>query len=509
MRVKKRRTEHLIYSVFFLATMFLSGCVNHLEKGWEHFQKGAYLQARAEWIQEKEPPQTELVAKAKAAENIVEYNAKITAAKTAGNHEVVVENAMLLLAEDQWENKDWLQKSPPLQEYLDNAHLAIEEAYFLILSDKQKQEQWEQITGSYPKYSEYCAKFGKQPSVRIAAVLKVAEETIERIRLARLAAKKAEEERLAAIAAQKAAEAAAKAAAKAKILRSFDIKLKCGKDKFLDEDYAAAMNCINEAKTIAAQHPQLKFNLDDLEYVMQSIKQGIAIQEEIELERKRAEEAERKRIAAMAEERRIAAEAEKKRIEEEQKREAERQLREEEERRRIEAEKIRLAKAAEKKRLRELEEKRRIEAERKRKLEERNRRWRAFLKKGTPLNPLVTTIMRPSRGIGSVPKKKKQKWQGGSQLPKPKDKSIASEDVYALGVEVPREYRLTYLKNYYGKAKNKKNLLKAPVTQGGTRSYYTDAYKGGRYYIEVENQRSTKKKKYEVRAHIYKIPVTN
>ena len=72
MRVRKRRYGNLILSIFFVTATFLSGCVNHLDKGWEHFGKGEYQTARNEWVQDEKPKLTEQVEKADAALALVE-----------------------------------------------------------------------------------------------------------------------------------------------------------------------------------------------------------------------------------------------------------------------------------------------------------------------------------------------------------------------------------------------------------------------------------------------------
>ncbi|MCP4752260.1 MAG: hypothetical protein GY866_15305 [Proteobacteria bacterium] len=477
MRIQRIKPDRLSFGLLVLMVLLATGCVSHLKKGWNHFEKGEYLPAQGEWAQSKEPVLAELVAKAGAADAIVNYHRKIEESKASDDRDGMLENSLLLVAQDKWANKDWLQRSPLLQKYLDDAHISIEEEYFRILSAFQEQKNWDALKESFFKYkTEYCGKLDRQPSQRNVALLDEAEDEIEKERRRREAEERRRE---------------AEARRIAKLKETFDRKLKCGKNSFMAEEYEAAMECLNVATEIVRNNPDVTFDTDELEYVVKSTEQAIDI-------RNRMEE-EKLRVAAV----------EKERIEEELKEEAERLRKIEEEKQRIVEEKIRLARAAEAKRLKEEEEKRRKEAERQRKIEEKKRRWRAFLKKGAPLKPLVTTVMKPSKGSGSIKKKKKKKWQGGSQLPKPKDKTIASEDVYALGVEIPKEYKLTYLRNYYDESKNKKNMLKAPVTQGGKRNYYTEEFKGGRYYIEVQNQRSVEKNKYELRSHIYKIPVTH
>ncbi len=465
MPVKKRRFEALTLSAFFIIATLFSGCVNHLEKGWDHFGKGEYQSARSEWVQNEKPKLPEEIAKAEAALSLVDLNKKITAAKAGNDYPSVIRDAQASIVLDKWAKKDWLLKSPILQTHLNKAHLSIEEAYFQIFEGYGEQKQWEDIKAEYPDYEEYCATYKKEVSPRITA----------QYENALLELKKQAEER-----ARREREAKLKAAVHEQIV--------LGKQLFLEEDYDATMTSVNKAYAIVEGNPSINFDTEDLEYLKLSTLQSIKIQKAIEAERRRMAEREGKRIEA------------------ENERAAEAARKAELERQRIEAEKIRFAQAAEKARLRREEEKRKKEAERKRKIEEKNRRWRAFLKKGAPLKPLVTTVYKPSEGVGMLKRKKKQKWQGGSQLPKPKDKSIASEDVYALEVEVPKSHKLTYLRNYH--PKKAKSLLSPPVTQRNKRSYYTENFKGGRYYLEVRNQKA-KLPEYELKTRIYKIPVTH
>ena len=477
MLVRKRRYGSLLFGTLFVAMTFISGCVNHLEKGWEHFGKGKYQDARGEWEKHEKPKLPEHIAKADAALAMVKLNETITTAKAENDYQSVISNSQELLSLDQWEKKDWLEKSPVLQSYLDNAHISIEEGYFNLFDSLKTQKDWEAIKTGYPDYQQYVAEYEKETSARITAqydtalieLQKIADElkrqARERERLAR------ERERVAGL----------KAAIHEQIV--------LGKQLFLEEEYGKTMISVNKAYAIVNNNPKIKFDTADLEYLKLSAMQAIKIQKAIEEERRRMAEKERKRI------------------EEENRKAAEEARKIELEKQRVEAEKIKMARAAEKARLKREEEKRRKEAERKRKIEERNRRWRAFLKKGAPLKPLVTTVYRPSVGIGKLKRKKSQKWQGGSQLPKPKDKSIASEDVYALEVEIPKTHKLTYLRNY--SSKKARSLLSPARTQGGKRSYYTENFKGGRYYTEVKNEKAKKKRDYELKARIYKIPVTN
>jgi hypothetical protein len=388
----------------------------------------------------------------------VDLNGKVTQAKADGNYEDVLSDSLKIVRLDKWENKDWLEKSPVLQEYLDNAHLTVEEGYYNVFLKYKKQKKWKKIKSGYADYEEYCSANSKEPSARVTELYKEALAALQK--------------------------AAARRALQAKV----DKQVECGKNRFLEEKYDAAMVCVNRGSAIVKKNPKAKLDTNELDYLKASVLQAIKIQKAIEAEKQRVAEENRKRIE---EENRKAAEAA---------RVAELKKRTEEERR------IARAEAVDRARLRREEAKRRKEAEERRIKEERDRRWRAFLKKGAPLKPLVTTVFRPSEGVGKLKRGRRQKWQGGSQLPRPKDRSIASEDVYALEVEVPKTHKLTYLKNY--SRKRAKSLLSPPRTQGKKRSYYTERFKGGRYYFEVKNEKS-KKQGYDVKARIYKIPVTH
>ncbi len=451
MRIGKKRYNRFMYSMLVVVAMFFTGCASHLNNGWGVFEKGQYKEAKVEWDLEEKEDVTEPKAKADAAIALEKFNKQANEAKAAGNDQELKKHSLSIIALDKWNNKDWLEKRPVLQEYLNNAHAMVEDVHYKTMVKYKKKNQFTRLKKDYYVYKRYCKKNTKPVSERIAKLIVAVDKKLNQLITDNIA---------------------------------------CGKKKFLEESYDDAMKCLNTANRHVKNHPELKYDTQELEYVTQSTQQAIKILKDIEAERQRMAEAERKRIE---EANRIAAEEER---------------RLEEERRRLEEKKIELAQIAEKKRLRKLEEARRKEAERKRKIEERNRRWRAFLKKGAPMKPLVTTVMRPSYGIGKLKKGRTQKWQGGSQLPKPRDRSISSEDVYALEIEVPKTHKLTYLKNYYKKKSTEKEMLSPPRTQGNRRSYYTENFKGGRYYLNIKNRKS-KTKKYEFKARIYKIPVTN
>jgi len=572
----------MVWSTLCIFAMVISGCVSHLDKGWEHFGKGEYQIAKGEWEQEEKEDLSEPIEKAVAAMAIVDLQGKALQAKEEKAYEKVIEHSEAIVSWDRWENKDWLQKSPVLQQYMTDAYAMIEESflaimtefknkalqaktekdfmgmvqnaedlvavktdenakwfekyasmqalndegyamideayttmltqllkkidqanaeknyqkslrmamgaidlktdesarwfvrfpklqeqinqaykaveqvYFNIMTDLKNEKYWTDLKKEFKDYEEYCASHKQSVSIRNRKLNDLAIDELKK---------------------------------REKLLAEYDAQVECAKAKFLDEDYDATMACIRTAYGYVQEYQDVKFNTDDLDYIKQAAEQAIAIQKAIEEEKQKMAEAERKKIE---EANRIAAEAERKLEEEKQRQEQ------------LEMDR---AREAERKKLERLAEARRKEAERKRVIEERNRKWRAFLKQGAPLNPLVTTVLQPSVGIGTLEEGKLQKWQGGSQLPKPKDKSIAAEDVYALEVEVPKTHQLTYLRNYYQEDSRQKNVLKAPKTQGNKRSYYTENFKGGRYYTEVKNEKSNDNK-YEIKARIYKIPVT-
>ncbi|MBU3914204.1 hypothetical protein KKA14_01585, partial [bacterium] len=417
---------------------------------------------KVEWNLEEKEDLSEVKAKADAAIVMVKLNNQATEAKASGDDQTLMKHSLAIIALDKWKNKDWLLKSPILQEYLNNAHAMVNNAHAMVedvhyrtMLSYNEQKQWTDLKKDYSSYEGYCKKYAIPVSDRITKLIAAADKELSQI---------------------------------------ISDNVECGKKKFLEESYDEAMTCLKTASMWVKKHPELKYDTDQLDYVTQSTEQAIRILKDIEEERQK--------------ERQQMAEAERLRIEEANRIVAEAEAKIEAERRIAEEEKIKLAQAAEKEKLRKLEEERRIEAERKRQIEEQDRRFRAFLKKGAPVKPLVTTVMRPSYGIGDLRIEKTQKWQGGSLLPKPKDKSIASEDVYALEIEVPKTHKLTYLKNYYEKSSVEKNMLSAPRTQGESRSYYTENFKGGRYYLDVKNEKS-ETPKYELKARIYKIPVTN
>ncbi len=126
MIVKRRRYEYLMFSILFIAASFFTGCASHLDKGWDHFGQGEYKAAQEEWGKSEDPKLTEEIDKATAAASLEELNGKITTAEAKKDYASVFKNAPAALLLDKWENKDWLQKSPILKTYLDNARSSFE-----------------------------------------------------------------------------------------------------------------------------------------------------------------------------------------------------------------------------------------------------------------------------------------------------------------------------------------------------------------------------------------------
>lgn len=441
----------------FLAALMISGCANHLADGWKHYEAGKYNQAQTEWEKEKEKPLTELVAKAKAAQKADKLYEKMVRAEGAGDYTLAIKSAMSLIALDQWEKRDWIEKSPNLKKYFTEAAATLEYATYRKMAGDQKKSQWALMSKEYTNYQTYCTqtiRYCEAVSPRIEKLGKLANRMKAKVALAQ---------------------------------KKYHANFSCGRKNLLKEFYQKSVDCFQSAVNVGRDVPEAGINTDEAEYLLAAAKQSLQIQR------------------ALEEEKRKAAVAEKRRIEKENQKKAEKARRVEAALKAAEDQKIALAKKAEAARLRKVAAKRRAEEKRKRELEERNRRWRAYLKKGSPLKPLVTTLGVPSKGRGTLALKKKQKWQAGAQLPKVKNKHIKSKDVYALGISIPKSYKLTYLKNRHGK--NRQNLLRPPRTQQGKRFYYTEDYKGGHYYTEVQN-RKDKKGKYEIKSIIYKIPVT-
>ncbi len=516
---KEKRIFWFVSSLLFIMSMFFSGC-SPLQKGWSKFGGGDYEGAIAEWKLEPEADLSLQISQANAAMAMEDSYNQAIAAKEAGNNQAMVEHSLAVVDyQFKWDDASWINKSSPLKKQFAESGTMIEEGNLVILTQLMKKAKDAKRKKQHLKMLRYTTAmveqenkrskpyFDRNPELRKLAdeAFVINEEAYFLVTTdyanddywvnvikeynAYLKFTKAHNLPVSDRLKKMKARADVEMKKRRKLLAEFDKNLECAKGHFLEEAYKDAMVCIRKADAYVKRYKRVRFNVDDLDYVRESTEQAIEIQRQIEAEKARIAEEERKRI------------------EEENKRIAAEELRKERERQQTEKARIRLARASERQRLIKLAEERRKEAERKRKIEERNRRWRAFLAKGAPLKPLVTTVLRPSEGIGTLAKGKKQKWQGGSQLPKPKDKTIKSEDVYALEVEVPKSHKLTYLRNYYKKTAREKNMLKAPRTQGGKRSYYTEDFKGGRYYIEVENQRSNEKK-YEIKARIYKIPVT-
>jgi len=264
---------------------------------------------------------------------------------------------------------------------------------------------------------------------------------------------------------------------------AYDNAISCGKTQFKADEYHKAKACFNKAKKIQKSYKKLRIKTTDIEFMTVAVNLAIEIERQMEAERRAAEAAQRRfeaeQAAIMARQLR---EAEAKRLAAVARHKAEEAKRQAEELARLKIE----------------QEKARVEAEKK-------RRWMAFLRKGRPLKPLVTTVGIPSIRKGKFSRiGQKIKFQAGAQFPILRKKGLKAEDLFALEISINRDDKATYLRNY---SKSRGNLLQMPQTVSGRKHYYTEGYKGGRYYTEVENVRPSNN--YEVKAVIYKIPVVH
>ncbi|OGG94921.1 MAG: hypothetical protein A2508_07180 [Candidatus Lambdaproteobacteria bacterium RIFOXYD12_FULL_49_8] len=255
-----------------------------------------------------------------------------------------------------------------------------------------------------------------------------------------------------------------------KVLQAkYDQNIGCGKVAYQADDYENAEKCFIAATAATNAYKGLYLKTEDLSTMMAAVTQAMDIQRQMEAERKAAEEA--KRL-----------------YEEEQARLLAAQMKEAEEKK--QAEEIARIKAE--------EARQKAEAEKK-------RRWMEFLAKGRPLKPLVVVIGYSSTGAGTFSKLgEKVKFQGGAQFPILKKQNLKAEDIYALEVVINKDDKATYLRNY---STEKGDLLTMPQAVSGEKHYYTEGYKGGRFYTEVENERAGND--YKIKAVIYKIPVVH
>ncbi|MDH5560255.1 MAG: hypothetical protein OEY59_05310 [Deltaproteobacteria bacterium] len=385
MKLNPTAFGRLYLTSFILAMLMLAGCATPLEKGWSLFSEGKYNEAREAWA--KDHPK--LLSRIDAAEAMVKYyNQLLDVEKTKDNHKIL-DAGNKVIDQDKFKNKEWLQKSPTLTQYLAYATKARDKALEII---------------------------------------------------------------------------------HAKASKEFDESYNCGKEKFGLELYKDALNCFEDARVISEKYPSLSLIKLDMDGFVEAAKQAIEIAAQIEEEIKRFEAEKREAI------------------------EEERKL-EEERRKKAEAE-IQVAKAAERQRLLEEEEKRRVE-------EEKKRKWMAFLQKGKPFRPLVAAIGIPTKGHGKLAIGKTEKWQGGAAFPAVKKLKLKAEDVFSLEMVIPRKFELTYLRNY---STAKGNMMKIPQTIGQNKHYYSEGYKGGRFYTEIKNTRD-ENPDYEIKGIIYKVPV--
>ena len=438
--------KNTIYLSITLLFLVISGCADKVKVGMDCFHAGDMACAKKNW--QEADPKFDMAAKYDAAESIINNVVAIKAAQATKDRDTMVKSSNEIVTQDKWKkDQNWeFIKAGKLYGYISLAQAILEyDKKENSLLDKsaqlKKNGKWGEIVKGLNGYKTECE--GKDTCITFSSKgAAFYKEATDQF-----------------------AKRSAEAAANAKIKAQFDEKLKCGKNSFLSEELVVSLDCLNEALAIAEKNPKAVPDTTEVAYFMQAAAQAKSIKDEIEKEKKEAEE------KARIEEERLRKEAEAK---------------------------IRQAKAEEAKRLRIAEKARRIK-------EAKEARWRAFLKKGKPLTPLVATIGIPSVGKGTLKKKKTAKWQGGAQFPKSKLKNLRAEDIYSLEIVIPREYQLTYLRNY---SKAKGNLLKMPQTLGPEKHYYTEGYKGGRFYTEAMNRKGGKNE-YKIKGVIYKTPVTN
>jgi len=256
---------------------------------------------------------------------------------------------------------------------------------------------------------------------------------------------------------------------KIRLQKQYDANVDCGKKSYLEDEYEKAQECFNSANKTANTYKGITVQRADFKEMADAAEQGLELQREIE----------RERLAAIAKQK--AYEEEQKRLMAEAKAKAEQEA-------------DLKKKEAELQRIREEEARQKVEAEQK-------RRWMAFLSKGKPLKPLISVVGVPSKGKGRNMKKGDVvKWQGSAKFPEIRKKKLRAEDLYALEIVVPASYKVDYLRNY---SKSRGNLLKMPSSSKGKKHYYTEGYKGGRFYTEVTNLKG-KASKYQINATIYK-----
>ena len=254
-----------------------------------------------------------------------------------------------------------------------------------------------------------------------------------------------------------------------RLQKQYDASVECGKKFYMEDEYEQADKCFDSAHKATITYKGLTPRRTDFKEMASAVKQGIELRREME----------RERLAAIAKQK--AYEEEQQRLLEEAKAAAA-QLQAEAER------------EAELQRIREEEARQLAEAKKK-------KRWMAFLAKGKPLKPLIAVVGVASKGKGRNMKKGDVvKWQGSAKFPSFKKKKLRAEDLYALEIVVPASYKANYLRNY---SKSGGNLLKMPSSSKGKKHYYTEGYKGGRFYTEVKNLKG-KNSKYKIKATIYK-----
>ncbi len=491
----------VLLPMFFM--LMFSGCATHIEKGWGHFSKDKFTEARAEWAQSKTPALTQ---KADAGRLMVARHNEAEAFAASGKMVNSTQARIDLLALDKWPKEKWIDKSPKLKAIVLTAKTQVESERVRVQAayDKEQecgdtQYQAEKVVEARQCYraavqvTKIYNGIGLKTAPQVQLNLIQIENEINRIQTAYNEKRKCGDTHYQA---EEFAEAEQCYGAAVQISRAnkrfglkttpqvqYNLAISCGKTRFERDEYEDAKVCFKLASKIGEKNTK-RIKAEDTESMLAAVGQAVEIARQMEEERVRAlarqrreEEQQRQMIA----EQMRFAEMQRKLFEKQQKIEEAR------------------AKAAEIARLK-------AEKERQRKEALRKKRWQDFLAKGKPLKPLVAVVGIPSKGKGRLSKKNaKQKFQGSAQFPLLKKKKLRVQDLYALEIVVPGSYKLTYLRNYH---KKKGSMLKIPQNLGGKKHYYTEGYKGGRFYTEVQNVKG-KQSKYKVKAVIYKIPVVH
>jgi len=422
----------------FLMLMF-SGCATHIEKGWGHFTKDKFTEARAEWAQSETPKLTE---KIDVGELMISRHNEADALNASGKKVKSTKIRIDLLALDRWPKEKWLDKSPKLKGIVLTAKTQVERERKRVQGAYDKEKKCGDTHYQAEEFAEAEQCYGR--TIRVTKIYsRIGLKTTPQVQ--------------------------------------YNLAISCGKSRFERDEYKDAKVCFKLASRIGNTNAR-KIKAEDTDSMLAAVDQAVEIDRQMEEERVRA--IERQRLEEEQQRQEIA----------EQMRFAEMQRKLFEKQKKVEEARLKVIEIARLK----------AEKERQRKVALRKKRWQDFLAKGKPLKPLVAVVGIPSKGKGILKKKNaKQKFQGSAQFPLAKKKKLRVEDLYALEIVVPGSYKLTYLRNYH---KKKGSMLKIPQNLGGKKHYYTEGYKGGRFYTEVQNAKG-KQSKYKIKAVIYKIPV--